>query len=118
MREEGPDLQLLLQHGMDCSLPSGGPAGIAGCVTANNLHIMGDCVDPCKPEACAIQDCLKKNGYNESKCTAHIDRLYACCKQFYKREGTEARSPCCPTPKLLKFKMEQREQEKLDAKLL
>lgn len=82
------------------------------------LHIMGDCVDPCKPEACAIQDCLKKNGYNESKCTAHIDRLYACCKQFYKREGTEARSPCCPTPKLLKFKMEQREQEKLDAKLL
>lgn len=79
---------------------------------------MGNCDDTCKPQACAIQDCLKKHGYDESKCSAQIDRLYACCKQFYQSEGTDVRSPCCPTPKLLKFKMEQREKEKLDAKLL
>lgn len=79
---------------------------------------MVDCVDPCKPQACAIQNCLKKNGYNESNCTKLIDQLYSCCKGFYKIEGTEARSPCCPTPKLLKFKMEQRRKEMVDAKLL
>lgn len=75
-------------------------------------------MDPCKAQACAIHDCLKKHGFDESKCTAHIDRLYACCKQFYESEGRDARSPCCPTPKLLKFKMEQRAEELLDARLV
>ena len=33
-----------------------------------------------KPQACAIQNCLMKNGYNESKCSYYIDELYKCCK--------------------------------------
>lgn len=79
---------------------------------------MSECGDPCKPQACAIQGCLKRNNYDESKCTKYIDQLYACCQQFYEREGQVARSPCCPIPRLLEFKMRQREEERLDAKLL
>ncbi|SCW00381.1 LAFE_0C02938g1_1 [Lachancea fermentati] len=74
--------------------------------------------DPCKPQACAIQDCLRKNGFNESGCTQLIDQLYQCCSKFYLENGSEARSPCCPIPRLLQFKMEQRAREELDAKLL
>ncbi|CDK28338.1 unnamed protein product [Kuraishia capsulata CBS 1993] len=76
-------------------------------------------MDPCKPQACAIQDCLKKANYDESKCTKVIDQLYLCCTKFYAENGEEVRSPCCPTPKLLKFKIEQRKKEgDLDARLL
>ncbi|GMM33403.1 Cmc4 protein [Saccharomycopsis crataegensis] len=74
--------------------------------------------DPCKPQACAIQDCLKQNNYNESKCTQAIDQLYACCSNFYNQNGEEARSPCCPIPRLLRFKIKQRENEMVDAKLM
>ncbi|GMM30743.1 Cmc4 protein [Martiniozyma asiatica (nom. inval.)] len=75
--------------------------------------------DACKPQACAIQNCLKSNGYNESKCTAYIDALYACCTEFYSTnaKGQEGRTPCCPIPRLLKFKIEQRQKEDLDANL-
>ena len=76
------------------------------------------CGEPCKAQACRIQDCLKKNRYDESKCTYLIDALYACCHKFYEAKGEDARSPCCPTPKLLKFKMEQRIKEQIDAKLV
>jgi hypothetical protein len=62
--------------------------------------------------------CLKTNNYNESKCTKVIDQLYACCTQFYKEEGKEARSPCCPIPSLLQLKIKQRAKEKLDAELI
>ncbi|AWU78363.1 uncharacterized protein C5L36_0E04180 [Pichia kudriavzevii] len=76
------------------------------------------CTDPCKPQACAIQACLKRHGYDESKCTVLIDSLYECCSNFYRENGQEARSPCCPVPRLLEFKVEQRKQEQLDAKLI
>jgi hypothetical protein len=79
---------------------------------------MSELGDPCKPQACAIQNCLKKNGYNEAKCTQCIDTLYECCQKFYEKNGENARSPCCPIPRLLKFKIEQRRQEDLDAKLV
>lgn len=73
--------------------------------------------DPCKPQACAIQDCLKANNYNESKCTKVIDQLYECCTSFYKDQGQDSRSPCCPTPSLLELKIKQRKQENKDANL-
>ncbi|GME68131.1 unnamed protein product [[Candida] boidinii] len=73
--------------------------------------------DPCKKEACAIQNCLKANTYNESKCTKAIDALYACCKSFYEDNGEEATTVCCPKPSLLKLKISQRQKEKLDAEL-
>lgn len=100
--------------------------------------------DPCKPQACAIQsmfllqlntifnashtlvkltqlrpiDCLTASGYDESKCTKIIDELYSCCLKFYSEKGEDARTPCCPIPRLLKFKVQQREKEKLDAQLV
>ncbi|GMM46376.1 Cmc4 protein [Pichia kluyveri] len=77
-----------------------------------------NCGDPCKSQACAIQNCLKRNNYNESKCTALIDQLYSCCQNFYQTNGNDARSPCCPIPTLLQFKIKQREIEKIDANLL
>lgn len=60
MREEGPDLQLLLQHGMDCSLPSGGPAGIAGCVTANNFAYNGRLCGPVQARGVCHPGLFKK----------------------------------------------------------
>lgn len=74
--------------------------------------------DPCKPEACAIQDCLSANGYNESKCTKIIDNLYLCCKKFYEKNGDEAKTLCCPKPNLLNLKLKQRELGKIDAELV
>ncbi|OBA14004.1 uncharacterized protein OGAPODRAFT_103731 [Ogataea polymorpha] len=79
---------------------------------------MSSCGDPCKPQACAIQDCLKANNYNESRCTKLIDQLYECCTKFYEENGQDARSPCCPIPRLLALKVQQRTQEKLDAELV
>lgn len=81
---------------------------------------MGDnrCSDPCKLQACDIQDCLKANGYNEAKCTRLIDTLYQCCRQFYEDNGAEARTVCCPKPKLLELKLEQRKMRAMDARLL
>lgn len=72
----------------------------------------------CKSYACAIQDCLQQNGYNESKCTAAIDALYACCKQFYQENGPEALSLCCPKFNLLQLKLKQRLMGQIDAKLI
>ncbi|CAH2447394.1 hypothetical protein PP7435_CHR1-3281 [Komagataella phaffii CBS 7435] len=74
--------------------------------------------EPCKAQACAIQDCLKSNRYDESKCTKFIDELYACCSQFYKDNGEESRTVCCPNPSLLSLKIKQRQQEKKDARLV
>ncbi|GEQ69134.1 hypothetical protein JCM33374_g2805 [Metschnikowia sp. JCM 33374] len=72
----------------------------------------------CKPFACAIQDCLQKNGYNESKCTKAIDELYKCCKQFYEDNGSDAKSVCCPKFNLLQLKLKQRSLGKIDAELI
>ena len=70
--------------------------------------------DPCKPEACAIQDCLQSNGYNEAKCTKLIDKLYLCCKQFYETNGPQ-QTTCCPKFDLLQLKLKQRELGQIDA---
>ncbi|RPA96949.1 DUF1903-domain-containing protein [Choiromyces venosus 120613-1] len=67
---------------------------------------------PCHPRACAIQDCLVRNNYNESRCTDLIDALYDCCSELYKRDGPGANSTCCPKESLLKLKMKQRAEEK------
>ena len=36
--------------------------------------------DPCQRQACAIQDCLKKNNYQEEKCQNIIQLMIECCK--------------------------------------
>ncbi|RPB28229.1 DUF1903-domain-containing protein [Terfezia boudieri ATCC MYA-4762] len=66
---------------------------------------------PCLPRACAIQDCLLKNQYNESKCSHLIDALYECCAEFYRRRGKAAKSVCCPSESLLQLKISQRRKE-------
>ncbi|KAH8883984.1 DUF1903-domain-containing protein [Thozetella sp. PMI_491] len=66
---------------------------------------------PCHPRACAIQDCLTKNGYNEAKCARFVDALYECCEAFYKSKGDGATSASCPKASLLRLKMKQREEE-------
>jgi len=75
-------------------------------------------LDACKPQACAIQNCLQSNGYNESKCSQLIDELYACCKSFYQENGPEGKTVCCPKFNLLQLKLEQRSLGKIDAELL
>ncbi|KAK7202555.1 Cx9C motif-containing protein 4, mitochondrial [Myxozyma melibiosi] len=70
----------------------------------------------CHAEACAIQDCLKRANYNESRCTAAIDALYSCCKKMYD-ENPSARAIACMKPELLELKMDQRRRESVDAKL-
>lgn len=72
----------------------------------------------CKPYACAIQNCLQNNGYNESKCTKVIDELYKCCREFYEKEGPDAQSVCCPKFNLLQIKLKQRQMRQIDAKLI
>ncbi|KAH6660232.1 hypothetical protein BKA67DRAFT_45115 [Truncatella angustata] len=66
---------------------------------------------PCHPRACAIQDCLTKNNYNESKCQGLIDALYDCCNAFYRENGDNASSVSCPRPDLLRLKLKQRREE-------
>ncbi|KAH9845517.1 DUF1903-domain-containing protein, partial [Teratosphaeria destructans] len=63
---------------------------------------------PCHPRACAIQECIQKNNYNEEKCQKQIDALYECCKLFYQRNGDDASCVSCPKPNLLRLKMKQR----------
>ncbi|ODQ63250.1 Cx9C motif-containing protein 4, mitochondrial [Nadsonia fulvescens var. elongata DSM 6958] len=74
--------------------------------------------EACHRQACAIQNCIQKNNYNEAKCTALIDALYDCCARFYNDNGLEAKSVTCPRPELLKLKIEQRGRESVDAKIL
>lgn len=76
------------------------------------------CSDPCKPEACAIQDCLQQNNYNEAKCTKIIDNLYLCCKNYYKENGSDKQTTCCPKFSLLQLKLKQRELGKIDAEMI
>ncbi|KAI1209470.1 DUF1903-domain-containing protein [Annulohypoxylon truncatum] len=66
---------------------------------------------PCHPRACAIQDCLTKNNYNEAKCSGFIDALYECCDAFYRKHGDNATSASCPKASLLRLKLKQRQDE-------
>lgn len=61
--------------------------------------------EDCQREACAIQSCMLKNDYDESKCRDAVARLYRCCDAFYKQQGQTARSRCCPLPHVLKNKL-------------
>ncbi|KAJ5166829.1 uncharacterized protein N7482_005610 [Penicillium canariense] len=65
---------------------------------------------PCHPRACAIQDCLIKNSYQEEKCKAQIDALYECCNAFYQQQGDQASTVSCPKANLLRLKMRQQAQ--------
>ncbi|OAL03917.1 DUF1903-domain-containing protein [Phaeosphaeriaceae sp. SRC1lsM3a] len=65
---------------------------------------------PCHSRACAIQNCLQKNGYNEDKCKKEVDALYECCNAFYKEKGDDASTVSCPKANLLRLKMKQRAQ--------
>ncbi|EGZ77643.1 DUF1903-domain-containing protein [Neurospora hispaniola] len=65
---------------------------------------------PCHPRACAIQNCLTRNGFDESKCQKQIDALYECCNAFYEKNGESASTVSCPKASLLRLKMEQRKK--------
>ena len=40
--------------------------------------------DPCQRQACAIQDCLKKNNYQEEKCQVIMQLMLDCCNTIGK----------------------------------
>ena len=44
---------------------------------------MSEEIEPCKKQACKIQDCLQKNSYSEEKCKIDIQKLYECCLGYY-----------------------------------
>ncbi|KAB8289615.1 hypothetical protein EYC80_010530 [Monilinia laxa] len=67
---------------------------------------------PCQSKACAIQDCLVKNSYNEDKCRSQVDALYDCCNAFYEKNGDDAKSVSCPKANLLRLKIKQRSEQK------
>lgn len=69
-------------------------------------------------EACAIQDCLNANNYNESKCLKVIDNLYLCCRKYYEENGPDKQTTCCPKFSLLQLKLKQRLLGKIDAELV
>ncbi|KAI8071383.1 hypothetical protein BC940DRAFT_294334 [Gongronella butleri] len=48
---------------------------------------------PCQKFACAIQDCLERNKYQEDKCRKQLDALKACCDALLAKGES---SPCCP----------------------
>jgi hypothetical protein len=38
--------------------------------------------EPCKKYACAIQDCLNKNKFNQEKCEDAIEAMRECCRNL------------------------------------
>ncbi|GAA5877209.1 hypothetical protein JCM16303_006202 [Sporobolomyces ruberrimus] len=38
---------------------------------------------PCQSEACTIQTCLARQGFQQPKCDREILALYACCEKMY-----------------------------------
>lgn len=63
--------------------------------------------------ACAIQDCLTRNNYNEVKCQSAVQALYKCCDAMYAqaaRDGKsmdEAKSTACPVKSVVDRKLKQ-----------
>lgn len=54
-------------------------------------------VQPCQAQACALQNCLAANDYQQEKCQKVIDALRACCANLEQGQT----SVCCEgwTPK-------------------
>ncbi|KAL4071340.1 DUF1903-domain-containing protein [Scleroderma yunnanense] len=50
---------------------------------------------PCQAEACALQNCLTSNTYNQGRCDEFVRELYRCCYGMYK-QGRNAESTVCP----------------------
>lgn len=63
---------------------------------------------PCHKFACAIQNCMQRNSFQQSICEPLVDELYKCCVSFYKMKGEDERTPSCPKPDRLKKKLEIR----------
>lgn len=49
------------------------------------------CERVCKKQACAIQFCLQRRNYQESKCADVIKRYYDCCSAATEAEQKNAR---------------------------
>lgn len=47
----------------------------------------------CRPQACAIQDCLAANDYQEARCLPQIAALIACCDEDAATAGPGAQRP-------------------------
>ncbi|KAG0304545.1 Cx9C motif-containing protein 4, mitochondrial [Dissophora globulifera] len=58
-----------------------------------------DTTQPCHKQACAIQSCLTKNNYQESRCQDVITQLEQCCQALIEAGGS---SPSCPVKKYTK----------------
>lgn len=48
------------------------------------------CEAPCKKQACAIQFCLQRRNYQESRCADVIQRYYECCRSVTRAAGKKA----------------------------
>ncbi|KAI9234277.1 MAG: hypothetical protein BYD32DRAFT_423913 [Podila humilis] len=57
---------------------------------------MSEQPQPCHKQACAIQSCLTKNNYQESRCRDVIEKLQQCCQALIDAGGS---SPSCPVQK-------------------
>ncbi|OMH85158.1 Cx9C motif-containing protein 4, mitochondrial [Zancudomyces culisetae] len=55
-------------------------------------------LQPCKEFACAIQDCLRKNDFQEEECTEQILKLAKCCVELHKNG---LKSDCCPKDEII-----------------
>jgi hypothetical protein len=42
---------------------------------------------PCQPFACAVQDCLVLNNFNQDKCLSAVKKLEECCLRERKVDG-------------------------------
>ncbi|GAA5888918.1 hypothetical protein JCM6882_002905 [Rhodosporidiobolus microsporus] len=66
--------------------------------------------EPCHKEACAIQNCLMNNSYQESRCQTQLLKLWRCCEEFYRLKGEDARCSGCPRPDALRLKLDRIER--------
>ncbi|KAF4127990.1 Mature-T-Cell Proliferation I type [Phytophthora infestans] len=53
------------------------------------------CERVCKKQACAIQFCLQRRGYQESKCADVIKRYYDCCATAKEAEQKTRTASSC-----------------------
>jgi hypothetical protein len=69
--------------------------------------------------ACAIQDCLSANSYNEAKCQNYVNNLYKCCMGMYRSaeskgmssEDAKDLSTACPIRSVVERRMKRIESE-------